>query len=70
MGMQRRPSDELPKKTRILNIQNIFMKYTILFFFLHRRSQRRANMPGCHLFSLSLRPLMSALPLRTRMHDL
>jgi hypothetical protein len=27
----------LPKKTRILNIQNVFMKYTILFFFLHRR---------------------------------
>jgi hypothetical protein len=47
-------------KKGILNIQNIFMKYTILFFFLHRRSQRRANMPGRHLFHRSLRLPMSA----------
>jgi hypothetical protein len=45
-------------------MQNAFMKYTILFFFLHRRSQRRANMPGCLLFFLSLRLLMSAFASR------
>jgi hypothetical protein len=33
VGMPTRLSDEPPKKTRILNIQNVFMKYTILFFF-------------------------------------
>jgi hypothetical protein len=49
-----------PKKTGILNIQSVFMKYMSLFFFLHRRSQRRASMPGCHLFYLLIRLLMSA----------
>jgi hypothetical protein len=32
-GMPTRLSDESPQKTRILNIQNVFMKYTILSFF-------------------------------------
>jgi hypothetical protein len=62
-GMQRRPSDEPPKKTRILNIQNIFMKHTILFFFLHRRSQRRASMPYSFFLDPSVHP-PAALTLR------
>jgi len=32
----------------------------ILFFFLHRRSQRRANMPGCLLFYPAVQPPVSA----------
>jgi len=40
--------------------ETTFRKVTILFFFLHRRSQRRANMPGCLLFFSSIRPPMSA----------
>ena len=50
---------EPPKKTRILNPE-ISLKFTILFFFLHRRSHRRADMPGCLLLSLSIRQPMSA----------
>jgi hypothetical protein len=51
------------KKTRILNIHNIFMKYTILFFFLHRRSQRRASMPYSFFLDPSVHP-PAALTLR------
>jgi hypothetical protein len=54
--MPTRLSDEPTKKTSITIICDVQDP----FLFLHRRSQRRANMPGCHLFYLSLRLLMSA----------
>jgi hypothetical protein len=36
------------------NTVTLSMMLTILKFFLHRRSQLRAEMPGCLLFNLSI----------------
>jgi hypothetical protein len=44
-----RPSDEPPKKTRIL----ITLKFKIFFFFLHPDSQARAGVPQYPLLFLS-----------------
>jgi hypothetical protein len=45
MGMQRRPSEEPPKKNKDLEHPERFHEVHDPFLFLHRRSQRRANMP-------------------------
>jgi hypothetical protein len=52
------------RKFQAGNRVRVSLKFTILFFFLHRRSHRRADMPGCLLLSLSRRQPMSAYDLR------